>query len=121
MVGLLLPDITNEFYTASAAVLQTVLDEAGFQLIVATTGNDPAVERHALKAMLDRQVDGIVHVPVDPAAALPTEIPIVQLNRHSAADAPAVLSDDVQGVAALTAAVIAAGHTDLVVLSGPRF
>ena len=120
VVGLLLPDITNEFYTASAAVLQTVLDEAGFQLIVATTGNDPAVERHALKAMLDRQVDGVVHVPVDPTAALPTEIPIVQLNRHStAADAPAVLSDDVQGVAELTTAVITAGHRDLAVLTGP--
>ena len=120
VVGLLLPDISNEFYTASAAVLQTVLDAAGFQLLVATTGNDPATERHALAAMLDRQVDGIVHVPVDPGAELPTDVPIVQLNRRSPdAAAPAVLSDDIRGVAELTTAVIGAGHTVLAVVVGP--
>lgn len=120
VVGLLLPDITNEFYTASAAVLQTVLADAGLQLIVATTGNDPVAEQHALKAMLDRQVDGIVHVPVDPDVTLPTEVPIVQLNRYSTgAAAPAVLSDDIHGVAELTREIIAAGHTDLAVITGP--
>lgn len=120
VVGLLLPDISNEFYTASAAVLQTVLSEHGFQLIVATTGNDPAAEQHALHAMLDRQVDGIVHVPVDPTALLPTGVPLVQLNRYTTGSgAPAVLSDDVQGVADLTTAVIDAGHTDLAVITGP--
>jgi LacI family transcriptional regulator len=120
VVGLLLPDITNEFYTASAAVLQTVLNDAGFQLIVATTGNDPKTEQTALHAMLDRQVDGIVHVPVDPTAALPTDVPLVQLNRYSTGStAPAVLSDDIHGVAELTREVIAAGHTDIAVITGP--
>jgi LacI family transcriptional regulator, galactose operon repressor len=120
VVGLLLPDISNEFYTASAAVLQTVLNDAGFQLIVATTGNDPAAEQRALAAMLDRQVDGIVHVPIDPTAALPTDVPVVQLNRYSVGSAaPAVLSDDIRGVAELTAAIIDAGHIDLAVVVGP--
>jgi LacI family transcriptional regulator, galactose operon repressor len=120
VVGLLLPDITNEFYTASAAVLQTVLSDAGFQLVVATTGNDPAAEQNALQAMLDRQVDGIVHVPVDPTAPLPTDVPLVQLNRYSTGStAPAVLSDDIHGVAELTREIIAAGHTDIAVITGP--
>lgn len=120
VVGLLLPDITNEFYTASAAVLQTVLNDAGFQLIVATTGNDPRAEQDAIQAMLDRQVDGIVHVPVDPDAALPVDVPLVQLNRYSTGSmAPAVLSDDIRGVAELTREVIAAGHTDIAVITGP--
>ena len=120
VVGLLLPDIANEFYTASAAVLQTVLTDAGFQLIVATTGNDRAAEQNALQAMLDRQVDGIVQVPVDPTAASPTDVPLVQLNRYSVGStAPAVLSDDISGVAELTTAIIDAGHTDLAVAVGP--
>jgi len=120
VVGLLLPDIANEFYTASAAVLQTVLNDAGFQLIVATTGNDPAAEQNALEAMLDRQVDGIVHVPVDPTAASPSDVPVVQLNRYTVGStAPAVLSDDIRGVAELTTAIIDAGHTDLAVAVGP--
>ncbi len=120
VVGLLLPDIHNEFYTASAAVLQHVLDAAGFQLLVASTGNDPKAEQDALAAMLDRQVDGIVHVPVDDTTPLPDGVPVVQLNRRSdPPQAPAVISDDVTGVAELTRAIIRAGHTDLALVVGP--
>jgi LacI family transcriptional regulator len=120
VVGLLLPDIHNEFYTASVAVLQNVLDGAGFQLLVAATGNDPKSEQDAIAAMLDRQVDGLVHVPVDDTAPLPADLPIVQLNRRSEPlQAPAVVSDDVAGVAHLTGRIIRAGHTDVAVVVGP--
>ena len=115
-----LPDIHTEFYTASAAVLQHVLDTAGFQLLVASTGNDPKAEQDALAAMLDRQVDGIVHVPVDDTTPLPDGVPVVQLNRRSdPPQAPAVISDDVTGIAELTSAIIRAGHTDHAVIVGP--
>jgi LacI family transcriptional regulator len=120
VVGLIVPDIHNEFYTASAAVLQNVLDAAGFQLLVAATGNDPHAEQDAIAAMLDRQVDGLVHVPVDDRAPVPVDIPVVQLNRHSEPpQVPAVISDDVTGVADLTTHIIDAGHTDLAVVVGP--
>jgi LacI family transcriptional regulator len=119
VVGLMLPDIHNEFYTASAAVLQSELDAAGYQLLVATTGNSVDGERHAWETMLDRQVDGVVHVPVDPDGAPPPGLPVVQLNRHTrTATATAVVSDDVAGVAELTRHLIDAGHSDLVALVG---
>ncbi|MFC3996631.1 LacI family DNA-binding transcriptional regulator [Nocardiopsis sediminis] len=122
-VGLLLPDIVNEFYTASAAVIQSDLDDAGYQLVVGVTGNDPRAERHAVRTMLDRQVDGLIHVPVDPHVELPADLPAVQLNRHSdPLRVSAVVSDDVAGVGELTSAVIGAGHTDLVaVIGAPEF
>ncbi|OLL71432.1 transcriptional regulator, LacI family [Pseudonocardia sp. Ae168_Ps1] len=119
VVGLMLPDIHNEFYTASAAVLQAELADAGYQLLVVATGNSADAERHAWETMLDRQVDGVVHVPVDPGGVAPPGLPVVQLNRHTrTAGTPAVVSDDVAGVAELTRHVIAAGHTDLAVLVG---
>jgi LacI family transcriptional regulator len=119
VVGLMLPDIHNEFYTASAAVLQAELDAAGYQLLVTSTGNSVEGERHAWDTMLDRQVDGVVHVPVDPHAAPPLGLPVVQLNRHTrTATATAVVSDDVAGVAELTRHLVDAGHSDLVALVG---
>jgi LacI family transcriptional regulator len=119
-IGLLIPDLTNEFYTAAAEVLQGELDAAGLQVVVSLTGHDPAAERHAWEAMLDRQVDGVVHVPIDPDAPLPADLPVVQLNRRSfGAGAPAVLADETGGVAALTEHVLAAGHRDVLVLVGP--
>ncbi|WP_243653422.1 LacI family DNA-binding transcriptional regulator [Pseudonocardia endophytica] len=119
-VGLLVPDLSNEFYTSAAEVLQAELDAAGFQLVVALTGADPADERHAWETMLDRQVDGVVHVPVDPAAPLPDGPPIVQLNRRSRrVSVPAIVSDDITGVRELTEQVLAAGHRDIVAIAGP--
>lgn len=119
-IGLLVPDLSNEFYTASAEVLQAELDSAGFQLVVALTGTDPDGERHAWDTMLDRQVDGVVHVPVDPDAALPSGPPIVQLNRRSRrVVVPAVVSDDITGVRNLTEQVLTAGHRNIVAITGP--
>ncbi|MET0191425.1 MAG: LacI family DNA-binding transcriptional regulator [Pseudonocardia sediminis] len=119
VVGLMLPDIHNEFYTASVAVVQSELDAAGYQLLVAPTGNTAEGERHAWETMLDRQVDGVVHVPVDPGGVPPPGLPVVQLNRRTTATtATAVVSDDVDGVDALTRHVIEAGHRDVVALIG---
>ncbi len=119
-IGLLIPDLRNEFYTSAAEVLQVELDAAGFQLIVAQTGGAAGDEQRAWESMLSRQVDGVVHVPVDPLGPVPTSLPVVQLNRRSQrCTAPAVVSHDSQGVQALTEHVINVGHRDIVALVGP--
>jgi LacI family transcriptional regulator len=120
VIGLLIPDLSNEFYTSAAEVLQVELDTAGFQLIVAQTGGAAGDEQRAWESMLSRQVEGVVHVPVDPLGEVPTSIPVVQLNRRSQhTSAPAVLSHDAQGVRILTEHVIGVGHRDIVALVGP--
>ncbi len=118
VVGLLLPDLDNEFYTAAAQVLQTEVASAGFQLIVAQT-SALGDERLAWENMLRWQVDGVVHVPVDPEVPVPHDIPVVQLNRRSTDETiPAVLSDDVAGVESLTQYVIDKGHRDIGLITG---
>lgn len=119
-VGLVVPDMTNEFYTASAEVLQTELRQAGHNLIVATTGNQSALDQDALQEMVARRVDGVVHVPVGPVSPQQLPIPVVELNRYSGAAVPAVVADDYQGVKALTELLINAGHTDIAAIVGPE-
>lgn len=118
-VGLIVPDMTNEFYTASAEVLQEVLRDAGHHLFVATTGNHPGREQEALQEMAARRVDGIVHVPSGPATTATFPVPVVELNRYSGRNVPAVVSDDFQGVKQLTELVIKSGYTDIAAVVGP--
>lgn len=121
VIGLLVPDLTNEFYNSAAEVLQSELDVAGYQLIVAQTGAGLGDEQRAWESMISRQVDGVVHVPVDPAGEIPDTMPVVQLNRRSLAPAVlAVVSDDAAGVEAITTCVIDQGHRDIVALAGPE-
>ncbi|MCP8999445.1 LacI family transcriptional regulator [Pseudarthrobacter sp. RMG13] len=118
-VGLIVPDMTNEFYTASAEVLQEVLRAAGHHLLVATTGNHPGREQEALQEMAARRVDGVVHVPSGATAIQPSPVPVVELNRYSGRNVPAVVSDDYNGVKELTQLAIDAGHTDIAAIVGP--
>lgn len=118
-VGLIVPDMTNEFYTASAEVLQEVLRTAGHHLFVATTGNNPGRDYEALQEMAARRVDGIVHVPVGLPTGNPLSVPVVELNRYSGRNVPAVVSDDYDGVKQLTELVIGAGYTDIAAIVGP--
>ena len=119
VVGLLLPDLANEFYTEAAAMLQHVLAAADFDLIVSASGNDPAAEVRGLQSLLDRRVDGIIHVPVDPALAVPRSLPVVQLNRHSMPlQVDAFVADDAYGIGELTTLALQAGHTDIAFVTG---
>lgn len=119
LVGLLLPDLNNEFYTAAAEVLQREVADAGYQLLVAQTSARLGDEGRAWESMLRSQVDGVVHVPIDVEAPVPTELPVIQLNRRSTgAPTPAVLSKDIAGVRDLTQYVLDQGHRDLRVIVG---
>lgn len=118
-VGLIVPDIVNEFYTESAEVLQNELDTSGYQLMVATTGNDADKERRIIESMLNRQVDAIVHVPVNPQAVFPKDFKVVELNRRSDVSRSTVTSDDAAGLRELAIHLLDQGYRDIGVIVGP--
>jgi LacI family transcriptional regulator len=72
-----------------------------------------------MQSLLDRRVDGIIHVPVDPKLAVPRSLPVVQLNRHSMPlQADAFVADDGFGIGELTNLALNAGHTDIAFVTG---
>ena len=124
-IGLIIPDIRNDFYAESATVLQGALEEHGYRLILCISNSDPAHDRSYLRTLAEHRVDGIVHVPSSPTDARELEaggrrIPVVELLRHSP-DAPfdAVVSDDREGAAALTRHLLGLGHRRIAMLTGP--
>jgi LacI family transcriptional regulator len=125
-IGLIIPDIRNDFYAASATVLQGALEGHGYRLILCISNSDPAHDRSYLRTLAEHRVDGIVHVPSAPTDARELQaggrtIPLVELLRHSP-DAPfdAIVSDDREGAAALTRHLLDLGHRRIAMLTGPQ-
>lgn len=124
-IGLIIPDIRNDFYAESATVVQSALEERGYRLMLCISFGDPAHDRSYLRTLIEHRVDGIVHVPsslTDPheLVAGGTRIPLVELLRHSP-NTPfdAVVSDDREGAAMLTRHLLALGHRRIAMLTGP--
>lgn len=120
VAGLVVPDLRNQFYAESSAVLHSLLTKAGYQLLVTVSNDDPDVERHCLEVLSSQQVDGIVRIPVNdaPLAEFGTR-PIVELNRRSEGGFhDAVVANESEGVRKLTELLVDAGHQDIALVVG---
>ena len=87
MVGLVLSDITNPFFTTIARGVEDLAREAGYHVVFCDTDESDAEERRAITALVERQVDGILLVPA--SQEVPTlpllaarRIPVVVLDRR---------------------------------------
>jgi LacI family transcriptional regulator len=124
-VGLVIPDLENEFYMTGAAILQDVLTAQGYLLVLCCSTNDPATDARLLASLAERQVDGIAHVPCSPEGstairALNPRLPVVEYSRRSASDAiDSVTGDEERGADAVVAHLAELGHSRIAMIAGP--
>ena len=59
-IGLLLPDMTNPFFTTLAQGVETAAREAGVSLLLANSDEREDEERRLVPMLLQRQVDGLL-------------------------------------------------------------
>jgi LacI family transcriptional regulator len=124
LIGLVVPDVRSEFFASATALVQEALEPQGYRVILGVSHDDADVDRSYLIEMVQRRVDGIIHVPCTAAGAafvvdLPHGPPVVELNRRSAGThADTVVADDREGVARLTRHLIELGHADIALIAG---
>jgi LacI family transcriptional regulator, galactose operon repressor len=91
-------------------------------LLITETQGDESFEQHAIEAMLDRQVDGIIYAAMATRQLVVPDAlrahPTVLCNAASSDGRPCVLPDDEQAGQAVAAALIEAGHYDRIGLIG---
>jgi LacI family transcriptional regulator len=91
-------------------------------LLIAETQGDAAFERHAIDAMLDRQVDGVIYATMATRRlTLPRTLlegPVVLLNATSVDSLPCVVPDDERAGRAAATALLDAGHRDRIAIIG---
>lgn len=66
VVGLLVPDFSNPFFSALTARTETLARQAGYRLLVASTAESSADEQEELRTLIGWRVAGLIVVPTDP-------------------------------------------------------
>ncbi len=114
-IGLVSDQIaTTPFAGRMLAGAQDVAREHDHLVVLVDTGGDPGVERDAVRALADHQVDNLVyacmwHRVVEPVEGLPPTAVYLDC-RPTTGRAPAVVPDDHGGGVAAVTALVEAGH-----------
>jgi LacI family transcriptional regulator len=62
-IGLLIPNLLNAYYTAVADTVSQLLTSHGYQLLLSSTRDDPAIEQETLDKIIGHDVAGMIWVP----------------------------------------------------------
>lgn len=115
VIGLIVPDICNDFYSTMASVLTEHSRARSFQVMLCNTDDDPAIEERHVRGLIEARVAGVVITPT-PAPTETTKqllqaLPTVQLLREVAGIRGEIVSmrDDV-GIRAATSSLLRLGH-----------
>ncbi len=125
MLGMVLPDITNPFFSDLIRGAEDAALERGYLLLTANTDEQVEREKRIVAALRSRRVDGILlaatasrsetHLKSVAAAG----VPIVCLDRMAPGLAvDAVLADNVRGTQECVRHLIRAGHREIAIITG---
>lgn len=123
VVGLVIPDIRNDFYASIAKIVADTLAAESMQLMLSVTEDDPDREEKELRAMLQARPAGVIIVataaPRRETLAMLGEVEFVELIRaHANAAANAVLIDDSAGTSAAVRHLLGYGHRRIAYIGG---
>jgi LacI family transcriptional regulator len=125
-LALLVPDITNPFWTTVARGVEDAAQKGGYSLLLCNTDENAAKQQHYIDVMISQRVDGVIIAPCHSNAAKlkrlrDRSIPTVVLDRRVEGwQVDTVISDSISGARALVKYLISLGHQRIAVLSGPK-
>src|SRR5271166_5878514 len=67
LVGMVVPDITNVFFASLVDGVESLAERDGYDLLLVSTNEDPAIERRRVEALVARRIDGLIAVPAGDA------------------------------------------------------
>lgn len=123
-LGLVIKDVANPFYSQIARGVEEVARAHDLFVISGCSDEDPARERHLIRSLCERRVDGLLIVPSKAdhgylAPELNMGTPVVFMDRppEEAIAADVVLIDNAGGARAAVEHLIAGGHRRIACLA----
>ena len=123
LLGLIIPRLSNPYFSHLAERLELKCLEAGYQLMTCCTYSDAKREMKLVESLLSRNVDGLFIAPASLKAqehhlSLSTK-PVIIIDRdYGSNDASVVISDNAAASEKLTAEMIKHSATPYLVLAG---
>lgn len=124
-IGLVVPDISNPFFSAIARGVEQVAAAQGYTVLLCSTGEDASRELDVLHMLDERYVDGVIVCGLREEDALLQQAlspfrAVVLVNRRLAGETiPAIMVDDVLGGYVATQHLLQLGHTAVGFMAGP--
>ena len=121
-IGLILPNINNDFFSSIAVTIEQFFDYHDYSLFICNTDNDPQKERRYFRRLDSMRVDGIIVISCQKrieSDVISRSIPIVLLDRVPENDLNlcVVTSDAMDGIYQSTSSLIAKGCRSIIFLS----
>lgn len=125
VVGMVINDLTNPFYSELAVSIERVFQSAGIVPFIANTAENPVRQEEALKSFMEQGVAGLIVSPARGTAPdafrriEQASIPILfAMRRLPASRIPAVTPDNHRGALLATEHLVRKGHRRLAFLGG---
>ncbi|HSM25448.1 MAG TPA: LacI family DNA-binding transcriptional regulator [Anaerolineaceae bacterium] len=126
LIGLVIPDLSNVFYTSVASSTLSILHKYDYEMILCVTDEDPQKDLAYLRMLKEICVDGIMYThPVIGNnsdylhAMVKAGIPIIEVNRQREIDLlDSVLHDNYRGVQQVINYLLELGHKRIAIISG---
>lgn len=125
MLGLLIADVENPFYSVMAKNVESVAKEAGYHVILCNDNDEGAEERQYLTILEGMGIDGLLITPTSRNRRHLQRLgekgmAIVQIDRQvEGLHTDAILADNEGGARAAVDHLVAMGHTRIGILAGP--
>ncbi len=124
-IGVIVTDIGNPFFSAVVKGIEEETRNAGFQIILMNTDENPTLEKDAVCVLLQKRVDGVLMTPCqksdEPVKMLVRRnMPLVLVaRRFDNVPTDFVVNDDLLGGFLATEYLISKGHRKILFLNGP--
>ena len=124
-IGMVAHALTDVVQAIVHEAIDDVAVQQGYDVLVASTRDDPEAQRRRVELLLSRRVDGLIVADAhedgayaDWVASL--GIPYVLVMRR-AGDHPAIVCDDREGGRQVGRHLVAQGHREIALLTGPGY
>ncbi|MDO5702034.1 MAG: LacI family DNA-binding transcriptional regulator [Lachnospiraceae bacterium] len=125
LVGLILPDIQNPFFSELARTIEEEAYDAGLHIVLCSSGNYTAKEKANIRMLEQMKADGIILITNSSYTGEmigTCSLPVVVVDRHIAGcgEIAYIEADHYKGGSMAAAHLIMKGCRDIVMLRGPQ-